>query len=245
MRPEMNRRLDVRRSLIYGNAPFVAPFASDLIRAWYPDQGITLATGVAGWKDKVGTADWAQATTANQPAYTKFVARPAIGFDGVNDYLTTPVITLSPIAAITVAMSFQVIATAGSRIVLECSADTAANNGGFYVIDFNGNIGVVFKTPGVTINRTINTVSAGVHRLIFTINSAAANGISQTFIDNVSTGASGAGNGPLGDYAWFMGARNGTIFPYPGKVGDLWVYGRSLTVGEVATVDAALAARCV
>lgn len=74
-----------------GVAP-IPPSSFASLRAWYKsDVGVTIATGVSAWADQSGLGNTlAQATGSLQPSIANNViaSKPALTFDGVDDFLT-------------------------------------------------------------------------------------------------------------------------------------------------------------
>lgn len=247
-RPGMSRRIN-RRGLIYSSGPVVstAPFSNDLIHANYADREIVLAgSDVAAWGDVISNRDFAQADTSKDPLYGTFVAKPALVFDGVNDFMSTPTISLSPRSAITVAMTIQVDATLSGKMLYESSPDINANPGGFFIFQNVANqLQLAFKNMVGSVSKGI-VITTGVHRLIFTMcMSPAPTLFSLVYLDGVSLAGTGVADRGFGDYAHYIGMRGGTTLPWPGKMGDILIYGRDLTAGEITSVDAWLATRAV
>ncbi len=243
-RPATGRRIDVRRSQIYGGSGPVAPYASDLIHAWYADREIVLATGVAAWGDAVGTSDFAQADTSKQPAYGVFTTKPALVFDDVNDSMATPLITLAAQSQITIAFSARWLG-AGSGMLLETSANVGTNPGAFYVYENLGAYQIIYRNAASNLVRSA-VIAPGVRRMVVTFDVVGASGIPTLYVDGASSGAApAAANVGFSNQILNMGMRAGTSEPWGGKMGDVLMYGRALTVGEIAVVDAWLAARCV
>lgn len=69
--------------------PFDPDSISNLLEDWNPALGVTLATGVSEWVGQKSGLILTQGTAANQPAFleTGIGIKPAIQFDGVNDFL--------------------------------------------------------------------------------------------------------------------------------------------------------------
>ncbi len=70
------------------------------------DVGITIATGVSQWDNRLGTTNnFAQATGANQPAFVASAqnGKPGVSADGTNDSLTYTATLAQPIHIFTVA----------------------------------------------------------------------------------------------------------------------------------------------
>ncbi len=246
-RPGTGRRIDIRRGLTFEGAKSVAPFASRLLNANYADREIVLAgSDVSAWGDAVGGRDFAQANTSKDPAYGVFTTKPAIVFDGVNDMMTAPA---TPSAATwTMAFSATMIG-AGSRVVMETSpAAGPANPGSILIYENGGNLLFEYYRVGTT--RKALITGAATVRVIAVLDptTSGPDCWPRIYVNGVLAGAYGlitANAGAIGSYGWAMGTFAAGGFPWNGKMGDLLTYGDALTAGEVATVDAWLAARCV
>lgn len=70
-------------------APAPSDLGAALLGLWTADSGVTVATGVSAWTDRIVGYVLTQATGALQPAWsaTSFGGRPGITFDGVDDFL--------------------------------------------------------------------------------------------------------------------------------------------------------------
>ncbi len=245
-RPGTGRRIDCRRSQIYERGLPIAPFASRLIHANYADRGIAIATGVSGWEDVVGNRDFVQADTTKQPAYGLFTTRPALVFDGVNDFMQSPVVTLSTYPTVAFALSF-LFTGATLKIIYETSA-TGGNAGTFSIFENNATTLLLnFKNTVSNEQKQVTGVTAGnVYRLIVVVNaSAAAQTYSRVYLNNVSQAPAGTSDRGFLDAAHYIGARGGTSLFWPGKLGDTLAYAGDLSVAEIGVVDAFLASRCV
>ncbi|MBP8274157.1 MAG: hypothetical protein KAY59_06965 [Acidobacteria bacterium] len=246
-RPATGRRIDIRREVTFGGALPQAPFASRLINANYADREIVLAgSDVSAWGDVVGGRDWVQADTSKDPAYGVFTTKPAIVFDGVNDMMTAPA---TPAANVwTIAFS-AVMQGAGGHCILETSPlASAANPGSLLIYENGGNLLFEYYRTGTT--RKNFAQGAQTVRIIAVLDPATsgADCWPRIYRNGALVGAYGivaATTGQIGSYGWTMGSFNSATFPWGGKMGDCLIYGDALTAGEVATVDAWLAARCV
>lgn len=246
-RPATGRRIDIRREVTFGGALPQAPFASRLINANYADREIVLAgSDVSAWGDVVGGRDWVQADTSKDPNYGVFTTKPALVFDGVNDMMTAPA---TPSAATwTMAFSARMIG-AGSRVVMETSpAAGPANPGSILIYENGGNLLFEYYRVGTT--RKALITGAATVRVIAVLDptTSGPDCWPRIYINGVLMGAYGlitANAGAIGSYGWAMGTFAAGGFPWNGKMGDCLIYGDALTAGEVAAVDAWLAARCV
>ena len=246
-RPATGRRIDIRREATFGVALPQAPFASRLINANYADREIVLAgSDVSAWGDTVGGRDFVQADTSKDPLYGTFTTSPAFVFDGVNDFMASPVVALSGSTSLTYAITFQF--TGGvTKVVYETDA-ALANPGNIVFFETNGvscTLGWRNAAANVALAVGGAMVPGTVYRLIFTVNANAAQAFSAVYLNNASQGVSAASNVGFANSIHYIGMRAGTSLPWPGKLGTCLIYGDALTVGEIATVDAWLAARCV
>jgi hypothetical protein len=248
-RPGAARRQDAnRRALTYGAPSLVdAPFYTRLIHANYADRDILYASQkAAAWGDVVGNRDFVQADTSKQPAESTFTTKDALLFDGVNDFMATgAAVSFAGRPTITIAMALRTTG-AGSQMVYETSASAGANPGAFYVFqDTASTLQLAFKnTVGVPL-KNIGSVAAGVHRVVFVLDSTvAATVFPRTYFDGASLGAgAGVSDIVLQNFVHYIGMRAGTSLPWGGKMGDMLVYGDALSDAECVIVDAFLASR--
>lgn len=245
-RPGSGRRIDIRREVTFGGALPQAPFASRLINANYADREIVLAgSDVSAWGDVVGGRDFVQANTSKDPNYGVFTSNPALVFDGVDDFMASPTLTLSGYTSLTFSIAFRF--TGGTtKIIYEMGAGVSVQ-GNLVFYEVNGVSCVLFwRNSAANISIPVGgaMVPGNVYRLIFTVNANAAQAFSAVYLNNVSQGVSAASNVGFANSIHYIGMRAGTSLPWGGKMGDCLIYGDALTAGEVATVDAWLAARC-
>lgn len=221
------------------------PYASDLIHANYADRDVFTATGVSSHLDQivsgsVNEMDWAQATTTKQPAVSTFTAQPCYAFDGVDDFMSCPSISFTGIPTITIATTIRTTATA-NQMIWESSSAAGSNPGAFYIFqDTASTLQMAFKnTSGVPL-KSIGSVTAAVHRLIFVLDSTVSATVFPTvYFDGVSLGAgTGTSDIVLQNFVHYAGMRAGTSLPWSGKQGDRFIFGRALTGAEILEVDA-------
>lgn len=229
--------------------PRVAPVTAGLLHVNYADQEIALAgTDVYTWGDlgSAGTRTFTQVDTSKDPFYGSFGTNPAVVFDGINDFMVSPVVTLSPYAAITVAMTLELDATISGKMIYESSPDINANPGGFFIFQNVPNqLQLAFKNNVGNASKGI-VITSGRHRLIFTMAAAPAPVLfSQVYFDGVSLAGTGVADRGFGDFAHYLGMRGGASLAWPGKHGDDLIYERALTAPEILTLDAWMAAGAV
>ncbi len=243
-RPATGRRIDIRREVTFGGALPQAPFASRLINANYADREIVLAgSDVSAWGDTKGGRDFVQADTSKDPAYGLFTTKPAIAFDGVNDFMQAPAVNYAPYPAITLAFVFTY--TAAGLVAIKETSVTYSSNVGAFIIAGNGGTLTPSYFSGVVQSRAF-AIANGTHRLIVTLDTTQVGTITACYLDGVSVGATPAGaSAALGNYVEYIGMRAGTSLPWAGKLGTDLVYSGTFTAGEVATIDAFLAASAV
>jgi hypothetical protein len=245
-RPGTGRRIDLRREMQYGDQP-VAPLAARLIHANYADREIVLASGgVFRWGDSVGARDFEQADTGKDPVYGVFTTKPAVVFDGVDDFMLAPAVNLAPYSAVTVAMVFTSNA-GGLQMLMETSTVYSSNAGAFSVALNGGTLNPSYYTGGAVQSRgPFAIATSGTFRLIFVMDTTAVGTITGCWLNGVSVGSTPAGaSAAFGNHPTYIGMRAGTNFPYAGKMGDTLMYSGTMTAGEIAQIDAFLAARCV
>ena len=112
-------------------------FGSRLLLWSRADLGVTLTSGVvSAWADQSTSANhWTQGTTANRPAVSASAinGKPAISFDGSNDFLATSGnITLGVCTIVMVAKFYR---TASTEIHLEHGTDYNADNTFIFATD--------------------------------------------------------------------------------------------------------------
>lgn len=74
-------------------------FGANLVERWKSTNGITIGTGVSSWLGMVAATDFAQATGANQPAYSASGGpnnKPYLTLDGSNDSLAATLVRAAP-----------------------------------------------------------------------------------------------------------------------------------------------------
>ena len=231
--------------------PRVAPFASDFLYANYADQEIVLAgTDVYTWGDlgTVGARTFTQADTSKDPLYGTFGVNPALVFNGTNTFMVSPVVTLSPYASLTFAMTFR-FAGGATRFIYEVSANAQniANIGAFEMYERNATtIDMDVKlASGLYASYAITGLVAGtVYRLIFNLNAAPAPfAYTNIHVNGVNRGNSLTGmDAPFCDRVHYLGARfGGTTSFWAGRMGDNFILGRALSAPEIVTLDAWMA----
>jgi hypothetical protein len=222
-----------------------APFAADLIHANYADRNIVLASGdVFTWGDagSLGTRTFTQVDTSKDPNYGTFGSNPAVSFDDVNDFMVAPSVSLAVYGQITVAITASFVGS-GSGMIMETSVNAGVSPGAFYIYENAGTYQVLFRNVAASRVRGAG-ITAGPKRLIVVFDVAGASAIPTLYVNGVSSGsAPGAADVSLGNYATYIGMRAGTSEPWGGKIGDNLVYGRALTVPEIAELDAWMAPR--
>lgn len=223
-----------------------APFAADLIHANYADRDVVLAgSDVYTWGDRgsLGTRTFTQADTSKDPNYGVFTTNPALVFDGANDFMASPSINLSAYTAITIAMVFTSNA-GGLQMLMERSPVYSSNVGAWSIALNSGTLNPSYYSGAVQSRGPFAIATSGIHRLIFVMDTTQVGTITQCWLNGSSIGSTPAGaSAAFGDHATYLGMRNGTNFPYSGKLGDQLMYGRALTLGEFATLDAWLIPR--
>lgn len=182
------------------------------------------------WNDASGSNN--NSTLTNGPAYTNTGANSYFTFDGVNDY------SLSP--------SLQ---TFGNNMTWEawvyCTANLTTYNMfmgrllpyfsffGGNSLYFSNNIGDVQQTIQSASNLSLNTWYCAT----FTTSYSAPNTTMKIFTNGAET-ATGTFSGIQGNYSLgFMvgdgNNANSSWYPFPGRIGAVKVYNRTLTTSEI------------
>lgn len=242
-RPATGRRIDVRRSQIYGGAaPFTPASLSGLILWLRADMGITLAGAkVSAWADQSGSAnDFAQGTDADRLTYTASDA----------DFLGQPSLAGTAVAAglarfgfaaglSTVTYGAYVRQTAGTGVCLLIGSFATAcpsikNNGvGLFDADLvNG---------GVNIRRQSGTLLNVNYSRIGVIPCATAATEDPTIYSNgVSVGtiaSSTAIDSAIPSAAMRVG------YHLEGKIAEVFAYSRAITAAEALQLHTYMFAR--
>jgi hypothetical protein len=203
------------------------------------DQGITIGTGVSQWNDYSGNGNNLTSTVAGaQPTYTTsdaaYGGKPTLGFDGASKYmfraaLATPL--NQPCTVIIVGQSTQV----GTQ---------------FFTDGFDGTNSIrVEALAGPTLGlRATGSVVSGTANVLFpSIIGAVVNGVSSALYVNNPTAPVSVATGNPGS-AGLVGITLGAAFTdsadfLNGKVAEVIVYNRALSVGELSLIYAYAAAR--
>jgi hypothetical protein len=210
------------------------------------DQGVTLASGkVSGWTDQSGNAtNAAQAATASQPAFlaSAFGGRPALQFDGVDDFLTFN-LPLNGLSAMTI-----VLVSASTSSTQNGSSNGATNSAIFWnetsdwctvslspyqrVIRYHFGTGQAGDLPSYTRPATIGSN--------YSTTTLIKNGPNEAlYVDGAQVSSAGGklttmrNVNPTGNLG--RGYNNNTYFA--GQIAEVLVYAKALTDAERQSLD--------
>lgn len=218
--PIINRRHKKRNAVAW------TPIQLPNLWAWYrSDQGVTAGGGgeVLQWADITGSGrDLVQGSDPEKPILTanEINGHSAIIFDGVDDYMKTPIAALAPPMTVFIIFS-QITWTAGRRIY-----DT--QNEGRQQLFQNG------ASPAITQNGTNSTnMPVGTFALV----TATYSGASDTVQVN-NNAASTGGSSPAVDGAGFtLGAYGNTLFPSNISVAEVIIMTSVADADQMAAVQ--------
>lgn len=247
-RPATGRRISIRRGLIYEGAGVpVAPYASDLIYAHYAGNDLGLVSGnVAFWGDAIGTADYAQATLADQPPYVALTPaignRPSIGpGNGTTHRLVTPPVDLSALTDITHAIS--IIYGGGSGVIFDTGSAVAF--GAFSVISNGATIGLRWLATAGVQQVFFAATPGNVYRIVYVLHVGSGTTYPLVYVNGASAGSGGTSDrGFNAASAIAIFARSSPVAGWSASsIIDEFMYRRALTVPEIGAVTAFLTAR--
>ena len=173
----------------------------------------------------------------------------ALLHDGFDDSAyTASTLDMSSTDEVTVCAGVYKNSDAANGIVLETSADVAANNGTFYVVwPRSGSLNSVQSASKGTIATVANsgtTYAAPSTRVLTVLSDISSDALSNR-INGVVDGTSAAdqGTGNFGNYVLFIGRRNNASLPFNGKLYPTVIVGRVLDAATLAQLERYIAAR--
>lgn len=202
-------------------------------------------------RDKSGRGNHAtQGTAAARPVYTESGGLQFLAFDGADDSLATGSVDFSGSDKMSVWAGVRKLSDAATGLLLELSADSAANNGSYAVFAPAGGGATKYdvRSKGSTAFVAAGTTSAAFNAPNTAVLSGLA-GISNDQcvlrLNGVQESASavdqGAGN--YGAYPIYIGRRGGTSLPFNGNLYGLIVRGAASSALELADSEAYLAGK--
>jgi len=215
---------------------------------WWLDgsYGVTDAGSgaVSSWLDRSPSGNHVtQGTAGNRPTTTTLNGRPAILFDGTDDFLekTSAFAGIGAAASIT-AFTVGSATTNQNSAFWDLTTDQTLTNRGFAHLYEAAGTTMTFRASdagGVEDAEYAYTVSATAR--IWTMSHATAtrsiteNGVAKNTNSNAKTG--------LAIVAARVGRLHQNVFNHAGKIGEIIIYNRALAVAEVDAVESYLGAR--
>lgn len=236
-------------------------FDGDVQGAWfdpsdlstmYQDEAGTVPVTTAGdpvgrIEDKSGNGNHAtQSTDASRPVLQKANGLWYLGFDGVDDRLSTGNIDFTTSDKITILMALHKTSDAATASVSELSA-LGAVNGSIEVRAPNGNgsDNYRFGSKGTAVSYiTAAGFAAPVTNVITCVGGIAAD-VALLRVDGVqeASGATDQGTGTFGDHALHIGARLNDTIPFNGNVYGYIIVGALLSDTQTDNTEAYLASK--
>lgn len=252
-RPATGRRIDVRRSQIYGGAaPFTPASLSGLILWLRADMGITLAGAkVSAWADQSGNGnDFTQAVDARRPTFTASDANfnnQAVVTGSATTFLASAAPMGGGLAQTTVATVFR-DTTAGVSILYEAGPTYLTAGGHMMDLTGGGNCDVyAYGVTGANGRRAAAATNTRYHKTVIFDHAAVATqvpivysaGVAESTTNIVNTGT----NGNSAALTWNLLGRSGGGSSTIGAVAEHFAYNRALTAAEVLRLYAYTSAR--
>jgi hypothetical protein len=216
------------------------------LEAWYDAtvaSSVTLTNGfVSRWDDLSGNnRHLEQSVEADRPTLGTLSSKPAIDFDGSNDYLEFP--SLPPdVGTMFVAMDRDSAVTVTNGRVIATVRSATLNRLGAAVINDNGDLRINSFVDNTVVFGS-NTGLGGFPDSVPLIISCPF-GAASRFNGTPMTGTSNVAASTVSGIV--LGARRtilGTSSPHDGRIGEFIAYSRILTLAEIQRVERYLAAK--
>jgi len=231
------------------------------LAAWWDstdNSTITTSTGVSAWRDKVNSYTLDQSTGANQPTLSNINGRQAFDYNGSSQFLRSEdagLIALSSGAVAPQLTTFCVAVTdaTGDQRLVSFASNTDTNTMHLTAEFATGSVWRVFYRPG-PLGTPLVTNTAGSYSTatpyVVTYHSGStltgrANGAQQVTAANSLTAS---GTAPtlmsLGCLLRIVGGTPNTAATFlDGRIGDVLIYNRVLTLAEIQRVERWLAGK--
>jgi hypothetical protein len=241
-----------------------ALFSQGAVGAWYDPSdlgslfqdvaGTVPVTGVgqqvAMMRDKSGNGtDMLQPTLEKRPTYETDGALHWLAFDGVDDFMSVPLLDLSATDKITIftGLSMQ---TNGTVIYLEFSTNSNSNTGTFWSGRTVANSYRAISRGSATISAAQGANSAAAFPpptpgVVTSLHDIAAN-LTRIRIDGAQSGTDATGNKGSGAFAaepLYLGMRGGSSFPFQGRIHGMILFGALATASELTDAETFLASK--
>lgn len=206
----------------------------------WADTGATtpavLNGGIARVNDKSGNGNnLLQGTGGSQPLLKQTSGRGRALFDGVADFLATSAVDLSASDEVTVMLSLAKSSDVATQVVAENT--TAAGSFRLYVP-----AGGTGYTHGMTGTLSSDSTATGFPAIDVSVVTGLGKISTDTNIIRVdgvqrASTATDQGAGNMGNYAIYLGMREGSAFPFTGSVYSFFVINRLLTADELTLLE--------
>lgn len=200
-----------------------------------------------------------QATGLIGPTYQRVAAAtdydtvgflPYLAFDGVDDSMSTGSIDFTATDKMTVFAGVRKLSDAALGFLAELSNSLSANNGSFWLINGDGQVGAgptwqfvskgtnaAFATSPASYASPITNVLTGVGNILSDVATLRVNG-TQVASSTADQGTSNYGNYPL-----FIGQRNNTSLPFNGWMSSLIIRGAQSTDSQISATESWVAGK--
>jgi hypothetical protein len=194
-----------------------------------------------------------QATGLIGPTYQRVAAAtdydtvgflPYLAFDGIDDSMSTGSIDFTATDKMTVFAGVRKLSDAALGFLAELSNSLSANNGSFWLINGDGQVGAgptwqfvskgtnaAFATSPASYASPITNVLTGVGNILGDVTTLRVNG-TQVASSTADQGTSNYGNYPL-----FIGQRNNTSLPFNGWMSSLIIRGAQSTDSQISATE--------
>ena len=244
----------------------ISLFASGEKGVWYePSDITTLFQDVAGtipvtahgqsvalMLDKSGNnAHATQSDATKRPTYYEYSdGYGALRFDGTNDFMVTSNINFTGTAKLTSTVGIQVSPTAGagSRMIVELSADASANNGAFFMtgpssltdhsIGLRGTVFIAAHFANVSLDDDCITAQLDISQATKELELIPRLNGSVRAVSSWPQGVPSAGTGNFGNHPLYIGSRGGTSVFFKGHMYGIVIRGAQSTSTEVTNTEA-------
>jgi hypothetical protein len=209
---------------------------------------------ISQWTDATGTYNATQSTVANQPTrVTNAInGKPAVRFDGVNDFLNWNLSSLSSHTIFMVLRFPSTITAANDTQELLVRDVTGRTNGFIAFGDVSGSFSnerltwvTVFCPAGI--NYSGGDFAAGSHQFTWRFNISGYAGTMKYDKSTLTTSTTpGCGGFSATDYPSnyaTLGAGGGGVAPFVGDIGEIIVYTSALSDSNITSVENYLATK--
>jgi len=216
------------------------------LRMWFDATDASTITTVSGavsaWNSKVGGITSSQSTANNRPAYlaTGMNGKPAVDFDGSNDFLTTTYNANLITGYVTYAAAVIPDSPSAASAILGARGSTA-NGGPVRSTDATARWTLSHRDMAVTYANASGGLIQNVNQVVLTTINATALTVRVNGSQSTVTSTFAAGSNETN--AVFNIARDATPTPrfFNGTFGEILMYDRTLTASELLSIERYLA----